>query len=164
MNEQQVLMEKHVEARQAILTLEDKTPPAIILNLFGRWFPKSISDQSLFYWILQIVLIHAVIILPGLLLSLALGEMGKWPKLIYIWFAGTELPIFGFILSHTLFRLAFHELANHTVYKITKLEDLSALVAFCRFSASSMYALSLTGSVLYSAWSFFLSRNSPVLD
>jgi len=161
MNEQQSLMEKRAEARQAILALEHKTPPAIILNLFGRWFPKSITKQNLFYWITQIALIHGAFILPGLLLSLALGEMEKWSGLSISWFAAIELVIFGLIQAHVLFRWAFHELSNHTVHKITNLDDLAALVSFCKSSASSMYAFLLVGGILWPVWTFFALTEFP---
>jgi hypothetical protein len=161
MNGQQVLMEKREEARQAILTLEDKTPTAIILNLFGRWFPKSISKQSLLYWVLQIVLISAVVILPGSLLSLALGEMGKWSRLFFRLITAYGLVFFGFILAHTAFRLTFDELANHTVLKIANIEDCSALVAFCRSSASSMYVFLVAGSLLWSVWGVVSVKEFP---
>jgi len=149
MNEQQALMEKREEARQAILALKDKTPTTLILNLFDRWFTKPILEYGLFYWLLQIILINAVIILPGLLIALAFGEIGKWSGPIFSWITATELVVFGFIQAYVAFRLAFHELANHTVYKITNFEDLFSLVAFCRSSASSMYVFLIAGGVLW---------------
>ena len=161
MSEQRVLMEKHEEARRAILALKDKTPTAIILNLFGKWLPQSISKQTLFYWVLQIVLISAVIILPGSLLSLAFGEMEKWSRLIFSWTTAVGLVFFGFILAHAAFRLAFDELANHTVHKIAKVEDCSTLVAFCKSSASSMYAFLIAGGLLWSVWGVVSVKEFP---
>lgn len=161
MNEHQTLTEKREQAHLEIFALKDKIPPAIILNLFDRWFPKSISELNLFYWILQIVLINAAIVFPGLLLSLALGEIEKWPKFISSSIAAIEMAIFGLIQAHVFFRLAFHELANHTVYKIANLEDLSALVAFCRDSASSIYAFLGAGSILWFVWTLSAWREFP---
>jgi hypothetical protein len=161
MGEQQVLTEKREEARQAILALEEKTPTAIILNLFGRWFPKSISKHSLLYLVLNIVLMEAVIVLSGSLLSLALGEMGKWSRFIFPLITAVGLVIFGFVLAHVAFRLTFAEFANHTVYKIANVEDCSALVAFCKSSASSMYVFLGAGGLLWSAWGVFSLREFP---
>jgi len=161
MNDERVLMEEHEEERQAILSLEDKTPPAIILNLFGRWFSKSISKQSLFYWILQIFLINAVFIFPAFLLSLALDETETWSGLSISWFAAPELVIFGLIQAHILFRWAFHELANHIVHKIINLEDRLALVSFCKSSASSMYTFLIIGGIFWPIWTFFALKEFP---
>lgn len=161
MNEQQGLMEKREEARQAILALEEKTPTAIILNLFGRWFPKSISKHSLLYWVLQIALIYAVIILPGSLLSLVLSEMKKWSQFIFPLITAVGLVIFGFIQAHAAFRLTFAEFANHTVHKIANVEDCSALVIFCKSASSSMYAFLGAGGLLWSAWGVFSLKQFP---
>jgi len=154
MNNDQDLAEKREEVRRTILALKEKTPTTLVLNLFGRWFPKWILEHGLFYWLLQIILINAVIILPGLVLSLILGEMGKWQGLISSWIVAIELAIYGLIIAHSLFRLVFNEIANRVILHITALQDLSVLVTVCRSSGLYFYAFVLLGLVLWSVWTF----------
>lgn len=149
MNEPQVLIEKREQARQEILALKDKMSTAVVFNFFSRWFPKSFSERSLIYWLAQIILLNAVVILPGLLLASVLGEIKEWPTDVVVWFTAIELAIYGFVLSQSLFRLTYHNIANHFVYKIVDAKDLSALVSFCRSSASSTYVFLVAGGVLW---------------
>jgi hypothetical protein len=156
MNEHPTLIEKRDQARQEILMLKDKMSPAVVFNFFSRWFPKSSSEQSLVYWLGQVILLNAVIILPGLLLASVFGEIKEWPDNIVAWFAAIELAIYGFLLSQALFRLTYHEIANHFVYKFVDSEDLSAIVSFCRSSASSTYLFLIVGGGVWLALSLLV--------
>ncbi len=150
MSENQTLTEKRDEAHRELLALKDETPTAVILNFFGRWFPESVFRYSPVYWLLQIVLINIVILLPGLLISLAFHEIDRWSSLIVSWVVAVELALFGFILAHTLFDIVFGELAHHIVYKMNNIEDISSLVTFCSSAIGNVQALFV--AILWFIW------------
>ena len=154
MNENQSLREQQEAARREILALKEKTPTSRVLNLFSRWFPKSILEHGLFYWLLQIILFNAVYFLPGLLISLTLGEMGMWAGKISAWVVCLEMAIYGFIQAHSVSRSVFNDIANYIIRKISDPKDLSALVVFCSSSAEYFYAFVVSGTILWSVWQF----------
>src|SRR5512134_2878688 len=123
MEEQQGLLEKREEVRREILALKDKMSTGVVLNLAGRLFPNSISENSPAYWILQIVFLNAVILVPGLSLILAFGEITRLPDNIAAWYTAVELAIYGFLLAHILFRSVLGTISDHIINKITDPEN-----------------------------------------
>lgn len=150
MEEQQGLLEKREEVRREILALKDKMSTGVVLNLAGRLFPNSISENSPAYWILQIVFLNAVILVPGLSLVLAFGEITRLPDNIAAWYTAVELAIFGHLMAHVLYRSVLGTISGHIINKITNPENLSTLAEYCRSSSTSTYAYLVAGGVIWS--------------
>lgn len=158
MKKRQTLMEKQDEARQEILALGQRTSTAIIFNFFIKWFPKSITEQNPFYWLFQIFSLGAVIFVPGLLISMVFNEMAIWPPDVSAWFWAVVLAIYAFVLAHVLFRMTFHEIANHIVYKMTNPRHLTSLVEFCESSVSPSRVFLISGAVIWPILALVLLR------
>lgn len=164
MNNPNLITENQKDAQSQILLARTKMPPARVLNLIAKVFPRSFSKQRFSYWVLQIIFLNILIVLPGLLVSLLLDEIKIWPSNIYSvtsWMAGIEMAVFGFLLAYLLFQLILKELACYTVYKITAAEDVTSLVYFCNVSASFKFGYILVGSLLWTFWSYFSMSEYP---
>ena len=113
MSEHKGLTEKQGEARQEIFALKDKMSTGVVLNLIGRWFPKSIPESSPIYWLLQIIFLNAVILVPGFLIAWALRELSHLPENIKAWYAAVELAILGFLMANILYRSVLKTISSH---------------------------------------------------
>lgn len=130
------LTQKRQEAKAEILALKNKTALEIVIKFLSKLFPKSLSEKNPIYWLCQIILLNALILLPGLLLSIPLGDFERSRDLWMPTVVATECIVLGFIVAHISHQILFNDISNRIVEKINDIESLSKLINWLEASWS----------------------------
>jgi hypothetical protein len=130
------LVRKRKEAKEEIFALKNKTAPVIVFKFLSKLFPKSLSEKNPIYWLCQIILLNALILLPGLLLSVPLGDFERSRDLWIPTVISTEYIVLGFIVAHISQQILFNSISNRIVEKINDIEGLSKLINWLKASWS----------------------------
>jgi len=130
------LIRKRQEAKAEILVLKDKIALEIVIKFLGKLIPKSLSEKNPIYWLCQVILLNALILLPGLLLSVLLGDFERSRDLWMPTMIATEYIVLGFIVAHISHQILFNDISNRIVEKINSIESLSKLINWLKASWS----------------------------
>lgn len=130
------LIRKRREVKAEILALKNKTAIAIVIKFLGKLSPKFLSEKNPIYWLYQIILLNVLILLPGLLLSVPLGEFERSRDLWIPTVIATEYIVLGFIVAHLAHQILFNDITNRIVERINDIESLAKLINWLKESLS----------------------------
>src|SRR5215208_4912420 len=107
MDQQRELETKRMEAREEISRINAITSLERMFRFLGKFIPKSLSQKNVIYWLFQIFLLNALILIPGLLLSIPLGDFEKSRELGAATVVATECIVLGFIVARISQQILF---------------------------------------------------------
>lgn len=115
---------KKLEVKPEILALKEQIPSARIFNWLGRPF----RHNSLGYWLANVVLLHLILLMPGILIELVFEDIDIFLRAVVPTTLGTEMVILGFIAGHFATRAALDDMAMQIVDHNKSTDDLSKLL------------------------------------
>jgi len=126
MSTESELIQKRQEVREEILALKEQIPSARIFNWLGRPF----RHHSLGYWLANIVLLHLIQLIPGILIGLVFKDIDILLRVGIQTAFATEFVILGLIGGHFAVRAALDDIAQEIVDHNKSIDDLSKLLGW----------------------------------
>lgn len=151
--DQQELESKRREVRKDILTLEEKTMPALILNMLRYVSPKFKPTQSPLFWILNIAFINSIMFIPGFIISVLWDEVKITNQIGLIWIVGVELSLCALLATYVVVKNVLSEISSGIVGKINNLDDVSEFISWLNSSWSPKIVLSYVFPIWFT-WVF----------
>jgi hypothetical protein len=161
MDRESELLQKRHEVRQEILALKEQIPTARIFNWLGRSFRR----YSLGYWLANLVLLHLILLLPGILIGLLFKETDILLRAGGQTTLGSEFVILGLIVGHFAIRAALDDIAIQIVDQNKKIDDLSKLLEWLKQTWSTKNVLTFAIPFCFfwvllaiTSWSLYLQQ------
>ena len=136
MGKQAELEQKRKDAKEEIFTLRNITALGRVFKFLNKLIPRSLSEKNPLYWLCLIILLNALILLPGLLLTVPLDEFEQSGDLLMPTVIATECIVLGFIVAYESHQILFSSISNRIIEKINDIESLSKLVDWLKASWS----------------------------
>jgi hypothetical protein len=161
MDTESELIQKKLEVKPEILALREQIPSARIFNWLGRPF----RHNSLGYWLANVVLLHLILLMPGILIELVFEDIDIFLRALVPTTLGTEMVILGFIAGHFATRAGLDDIAMQIVDHNKSTDDLSKLLEWLTqtWSAKHVLTVAIPFCLLWvllaiGSWSFYLHR------
>jgi hypothetical protein len=122
--------------RKGVIAIKEKTSLTIAFRLLGMLIPRSLSKNNPIYWFCQMILLNALILLPGLLLSVILDDFEQSRDLWEPTVIATEFIVLGFVVAYISHQILFNDIAREIVEKISNAESLSKIINWLKESWS----------------------------
>lgn len=127
MDQQETLLFNRKCVKEAILDLTTKIPSRKLLYYLGGLFQKGEPVENPVFWLSNFVLLHLIVLVPGLLVSTVIQELDNWNRIWILWAFGTESCVFSILASYVITKQILKDIADNVVEKIDNVEDLDTL-------------------------------------